>query len=302
MPLEFSKLSATQFETLDREKTVFFFPVGPLEDHGPHLPMGLDLAHATKLSMMAGERLEQEKPGWKAVLMPSLALGVDANTTTLAITVRAHVLRDWLIDSCRSLVRDGFMHFVCFSGNAGPKHLTAVEEAGRILWRSHWYRRRSKKPRLVSASSAMVTARQVLRSPFWPSPPEHGGSADTSVALAMAKSLVDPVYTSLPQVDGSDSALGRLVRRMRRQANGYWGDPAHATAAQGEKMLQDTIDRVFPKLNAVWEGANPRWIFRSWYGILPPNQSFFRAWLLAVAVAGVFFAMVWVNSWLLATG
>jgi hypothetical protein len=31
----------------------------------------------------------------------------------------------------------------------------------------------------------------------------------------------------------------------------------------------------------VWEGSNPNMIFRSYYSVLPPNWSFFQAWVLS---------------------
>src|SRR4051812_27649026 len=126
-------LRRTELDALPKSQTVFFFGVGPLEDHGPHLRMGLDVAEAEWLCRSAAERLEKEKPGWVGVLMPSVPLGIDSDTTELAITVRPHVLRDWLVDACRSLRRAGFSHFVCFSGHLGPRQLTAIEEAGKIL-------------------------------------------------------------------------------------------------------------------------------------------------------------------------
>src|SRR4051812_45382976 len=113
MPLEFTRLSREGLDTLPRDRTVFFFGVGPLEDHGPHLPLGLDPLEARWMCEATAERLEREKPGWRGVLMPSLPLGIDSNTTALALTVRAHVLRDWLVDACRGLSRAGFVHFVC---------------------------------------------------------------------------------------------------------------------------------------------------------------------------------------------
>src|ERR1700692_4462404 len=113
MPIEFQKISSQNLKTLIRQKTVFFFPVGPLEDHGPHLPMGLDLSEAQELCKLTAERLEREMPGWNAVLMPAAPLGIDSDTQVFALTVRAHVLRDWLVDACRSLTRAGFFHYVC---------------------------------------------------------------------------------------------------------------------------------------------------------------------------------------------
>src|SRR3954469_22471072 len=108
MPLALSDLTRTKLDELPKASTVFFFAVGPLEDHGPHLPLGLDLSEASWLCKAAAERLESEKAGWGGVLMPPFAAGIDSNTRELALTVRSHVLRDWLVDTCRGLKKAGF--------------------------------------------------------------------------------------------------------------------------------------------------------------------------------------------------
>ncbi len=298
--LEFAKLSAAAFETLSREKTIFFFPVGPLEDHGPHLPMGLDLAHATRLAQLTAERMEREMPEWKCVLMPSVALGIDSDTSSLAIRVRAHVLRDWLVDCCKSLVREGFQYFVCYSGHSGPRQLSAIEEAGKLLSRWHWHRPRRKRPMLISASSALVTWKDFARAPMWVDAQEHGGKIDTSVALAIAPAVVDGMREALPPMEAPGRGLSRWWRMQRGEVNGYWGAPGEASREVGEASLGETVDTVWPKLRAVLEsGANPRFLFRSWYGILPPNRSLFRAWLLALVIALIVFLTLWVNQWAL---
>src|SRR4051812_7414411 len=98
-------LSASKLQRLPKNQTVFFFSVGPWEDHGPHLPLNIDLLEAQALCQRAAERMEKEMPGWVGVLLPPLPIGVDSNTTALALTVRSHVLRDWLVDICLALSR-----------------------------------------------------------------------------------------------------------------------------------------------------------------------------------------------------
>ncbi len=305
MPIEFLQLSASKLKELSRDTTVFFFPVGPLEDHGPHLPLQADLIEARALCRIAAERLEKELPGWKGVVMPALPLGVDSNTTEIAVTVRAHVLRDWLVDACRSLMRPGFRHFVCFSGHLGPKQLTAIEDAGKLVaGRSRWLRLLrpgSGRAYLASASSALVSAAEVRRSPLVPRPPEHGGARDTSVVLsAEGAAAVDPSWPAQIARDGQEivggSALVLGWKRRRGRVSGFWGDPSKASEGLGRQTLTGTLDDVFPKLRAVWEGANPNLLFRSWYSLIPPNKSFFTAWLLFFSVLVVL--MVWI-SWTL---
>jgi creatinine amidohydrolase len=285
VPLRLEELSSTQLSALPRKETVFFFPVGPLEDHGSHLPMGLHLLKSEKLALLAAERLEREKPGWKGVLMPRAPLGIDSVTTGGAITVRGHVLRDWLVDAALGLSREGFRYFVCFSGHPGPRQLTAIEEAGKIVRRRT--RRlgmpffdRGKSPILISAESALTTIDAVKRSPFWNDPTEHGGKIDTSVALWISSALVDPTFINLPRKERVAGFWPRARLRMSRKLRGYWGSPAEAQATLGEGSLKERLDDLFPKLRAVLEGANPEGLFRSWYSVLPPNRSFFKAWLM----------------------
>jgi creatinine amidohydrolase len=303
MPAEFRKIPASQLEAFPREKTVFFFPVGPLEDHGPHLPMGLDLEEADRLCFIAAQHLEEEMPGWVGVVMPQAPLGIDSNTTKISITVRPYVLRDWLVDACRCLMKAGFFHFVCFSGNLGPKQMTAIEEAGAVIQRAGKIRRWGQilgisrsVPTLVSASSGAIGFKDVLKSPFWPDPEEHGGKRDTSVALTIVKDWVDGTYLTLPQLKKGASRWSRNRERRAGRLRGYWGDPKSAEVSLGDSEMLGVLDRVFPKLRAVWEGANPNSLFRSWYSILPPNKSFFKAWLLTIWIIVLLAAWGLLNS------
>lgn len=303
MPQKLSHLTSQQLDTLTREKTVFFLPVGPLEDHGPHLPLGLDLEEAEHLSERAAQRLENEKPGWVGVVFPKIPLGIDSDTTQTAITVRPYVLRDYLVDSCRSLNRRGFVHFVCFSGHLGPKQLTAIEEAGILLRREGRLRRiglwsvgkPQSAPTLVSANSALIRSKFVKFMPFWPDPQEHGGLRDTSVALVVAKDQVDASFRFLPLMVRARSKWVRMKERTQHRLAGYWGDPSQANATVGEAQLGSELDQIFPKLRAVWEGANPNAVFRSWYSIFPVNRSFFKAWILALSIFTLI-CLWWVSS------
>jgi creatinine amidohydrolase/Fe(II)-dependent formamide hydrolase-like protein len=284
MPTEFARLTSQQLQALHPDRTVFFFGVGPIEDHGSHLPIGMDLLEAYQLCYSAAHRVERDLPGWTGVLMPPAPLGVDANTQKIAITVRSHVLRDWLVDACRALKRSGFRHFVCFSGNLGPKQLTAIEDAAKLVNRGGIFRPRARRAELVSASSALVTAKDLKDSLFWPDPLEHGGARDTSIGLWMKQISEPGLIPGLIRQDRPAAFASRAVRRLSKQVSGYWGDPAQAYPEAGQEAVQQVLDKVFPKLRAVWDGANPNALFRSWYSVLFFNKSFFKSWILALLV------------------
>lgn len=301
MPQVFDQLSIKQIELLPRDRTVFFIAVAPLEDHGPHLPIGLDTRWAVQLAYRTALKLEADCPGWVAILLPTAPLGIDANTSKFAVKVRPHVLRDYLVDTCLSLNRSGFRHFACFSGHLGPKQLTAIEEAGKHVrrlsggwgWRKLF--RVGRPAVLVSACSPLVSRRQVFQAPFAPDPTEHGGAVDTSVALAIEPKAVDPSYRALGKVERPPMSWARAWRRWRGSVQGYWGVPSQASAEKGEALLGEQLEIIYPKLRAVWQGAPSDPLFRSWYSYLPPNHSFFLAYVLA------FVAFLLMAAWFLIT-
>jgi creatinine amidohydrolase/Fe(II)-dependent formamide hydrolase-like protein len=264
----------------------------------------MDLAEAHRLCFLAAQHLEEEMPGWIGVVMPEAPFGIDSNTTQFAITVRPYILRDWLVDACQSLIRMGFFHFVCFSGHLGPKQLTAIEEAGKLIRKGFPWRRFGnqahflfgQRPTLVSASSAFVSFKDVIRSPFWPDPEEHGGVRDTSIALAIMPEDVDPFYSSLPKLEQNPSRWSRNLSRRLGRASSYWGEPQLATAEKGEEELLKILDEVFPKLRRVWDGGNQNTHFRSWYSVLPSNKSFFKSWLLVIFIVLVLSAWIAIYS------
>jgi creatinine amidohydrolase/Fe(II)-dependent formamide hydrolase-like protein len=314
MAVDFIRLTAKQIQDLPKAQTVFFFPVGPLEDHGPHLPMGLDLTEAETLCRMAAERLERERDGWIGVIMPAAPLSASSNTSALAITVRGYVVRDWLVDSCRSLMRSQFRHFVCISGQLGPRQLTSIEDAGKILmWRGpltwllatvspeHSYRR--VRPTFVSASSALVSTRNMKEAPLWSDPEEHGAKRDTSVALSLGWMGGEPFTSSTAESLGlgpkprRGSSITRGMDLLLGRRSGFWGNtsPTDARAPFGEAALRGSLDQIFPKLQAVWGGANPNYLFRSWFSILPPNKTFFKAWLLSFCIIVLMIFWLWIS-------
>ena len=123
------EMSSRALDALDRERTMILLVASPLEEHGPHLPVGVDAFAARHFAQRIAERVVSARPGWAAVLAPTLHLGSFTFDAVGTVRVRQRVVRDALVDYGASLARAGFRWILIANGHGGPGHLTALEEA-----------------------------------------------------------------------------------------------------------------------------------------------------------------------------
>jgi creatinine amidohydrolase/Fe(II)-dependent formamide hydrolase-like protein len=290
-------LHAAELRALPRDRTVFFLPVGPIEDHGDALPLTLDLAEADALAARTAANLDPD--GWSCVIAPVAALGIDANTGAFGIRVRPHVLRDYLVDFCDSLAKQGFRYFIATSGNTGPRQLTVIEEAGKFLRKRHLrfgVFPNARAPVLVSANSVLLDEGEKSLSSLFMSPKEHGGERDAGIALAIAPDLVNESFLrAQPAVEANGASFARWRALENGKVSGYWGNPARGDAAKGAELLDEKAKTLATKWKAAVEGGKPHALFKSWYSLVPSNQSLFRVWILVILLATV------LGAWMLIT-
>src|SRR5713226_4002699 len=96
--LKLEDLPYTQVAALDRETTLLLLSVSPIEEHGPHLPLGVDYFDAEYFSGELARRFSDEHPDWTVLLMPALVAGSYAFEAPGTVNVRATALRDLLYD------------------------------------------------------------------------------------------------------------------------------------------------------------------------------------------------------------
>jgi creatinine amidohydrolase len=237
--LRLEDLSAPAVDALDRARTLVLLSVSPLEQHGPHLPVGVDYLAARHFAEGIAERITARRPGWTALLTPTLPLGSFAVEAVGTVGVRQRVVRDAVLDYGRAFARAGFRYILVTNGHAGPGHLVALEEASAIVSRRHgatmasitghmaWELARGRYlPRIEAALGRPLTPeeRRALAHDA------HAGWWETSMMLLLRPDLVDPGYRDLPPIRFP------LAQRLRpsvalRNGQGYVGDPARADLA-----------------------------------------------------------------------
>lgn len=195
----------------DRPDALLVVPVGATEQHGPHLPLSTD----TDIAAGLAERLARAVPA--AVVAAPVAFGSSGE-------------------------HQGF-----------PGTLSIGQEAIELLLVELIRSAAATFPRTLLLSThggnAGAVARAVLRmreeghdvfgfAPRW-NGDAHAGRTETSVMLALA-----PARVRLDRaVPGNTAPLAELMPRLRNgglravTTNGILGDPAGASAEEGEKLL-----------------------------------------------------------------
>lgn len=294
------ELSTAALDALDRERTVVFLCVSPLEEHGPHLPLGVDAFTARYLAERLAERLVAARPGWTAVLAPTLYLGSFTFEAAGTVPVRQRVVRDAVVDYGEALARAGFRHVLVANGHGGPGHLVALEEAAAAVSRRHgilmasltgdlvWGFLRGRYRERVEAALGRPLSweeRQALAEDA------HGGLWETSLMLRIRPDLVDDGYRALPAA--RYSMLGRLRPNypLRNGGRGYAGHPALASAAFAEAASRVFLDETLALVEGLLDGRIPPAAARSPFFAIPFLRTNF--WPALGAAAGAYLLYRW---------
>lgn len=299
--MEFQNLTFAELSKYDPQKTVVFLPLGTLEEQGQHLPVGLSLFEATAFTKKLSEKLGSDSKEWKTLVFPVAPLCIETHTSRFAVSVRPHVLRDYLVDVCEHLHHYGFRYFICYTGTPGPKQLTTIEEASKILKLKHTvfgFFGKKSAPVLMSVSSAFLDGSEKSLNPFFLDPKEHAGERDTSIALHIQDTShfnIDDIYQKLPDQALSSSVWERWLSKNRKKTSGYWGKPSQASAEKGATLFEEKLNTLYPKVKAALSGSNEQSLFKSWYSLIPTNKSLFKVWILLFLLMGTSAAWILYN-------
>ncbi|MBA3824395.1 MAG: creatininase family protein [Ktedonobacterales bacterium] len=244
--LHYETLTWPQLDALDRAKTVAFIAFSPLEEHGPHLPIGTDLYMASYFAETIAARMEAQRPDLTALVLPPVPLGAGTIPMRGSINITVDVVYDIARQMGSALARDGFRHIVFTNGHLAPWHLLALENAA--MWVSRRYRvgavapaaslardliRRDAIAGELGQRMAAEEVAELLKA-------SHGGMLETSVMLHLHPELVQPSYRSLPRL--THSALRGWRGRTPAHWPGYVGSPASGEAEWGAMAVERLID------------------------------------------------------------
>ena len=214
---------------------MLLIPVGSTEQHGPHLPLGMDTVIAQAVTHRAAGVMKEG--GLDVLIAPALAYGASGEHQHFAGTISIgrdglHLVLVELVRSARSWA--GRCVFVNGHGGNVPAVVAAVcqlrVEGHDVAWAGC-------VPSPLADGAAIDS---------------HAGRVETSLALALA-----PEDVRLEKAEpGALEPLPALLGRMRMDGvasvspNGVLGDPAGASAPEGRELLSAMVTDVVSSVQA----------------------------------------------------
>lgn len=135
--MRYEELSQLQVDALDREKTILVIPLGSVEQHGHHMPLGTDTMLAQALSLAAAAQMEGQ-----AVVLPPPWYGFSAHHMRFpgSITLSHTTLMAMVEDIVASLAKHGFGRVLLINGHGGNGGV--VDVLASVLGKQHYGRMR----------------------------------------------------------------------------------------------------------------------------------------------------------------
>jgi creatinine amidohydrolase len=214
-----------------RPPTAVLVPVGSVEPHGPHLPLGTDTLISETACTRAVAGLAAQ--GVTARIAPNVSYGVTdfASGFAGAVGVPPEALTAFLQAIVERLLADGWSHVCLVNNHLEPAHDAAVRAAIT-----------SAPSRAASVACPLTRRWGRTLSDEFKRGNCHAGRYETSLVMA-AGAQVRPGYNDLEPLATSLSEgmkAGKTRFREMGMDRAYTGAPAEATAQEGE----DLYDRL----------------------------------------------------------
>lgn len=241
-------------EALKDSKGVAIIPIGAIEVHGPHLPVGTDSIETYEIGLRAAEKA-------CVIITPLIWVGNSRSFMDFpgTISVEPETLHRYARDVALSLIHNGYDKLVLLDGHGGNYGILNL-----LIEEIHLE---------TKALICHVRAWELATVPKPEDVPDydgHGGSSETAVMRVLSPEDVneDEFTDSAPEIDltvyGSvfPSPSGRYTKGPavfplsmgEMVEHGHHGDPQYGTEERGKALMEVKVDALVEFLHALKDG------------------------------------------------
>lgn len=245
LPFFFEELTSPQVEeALKRSGKTVIIPMGILEKHGPHLPLGTDMLESRELARRA---VIQEY----AVVFPYYYFGqiYEAKHQPGIIAYSNKLVWDILQETCDELARNGFEKIILVNGHGGNNSFLPY------FCQSQLAQKKNYAVFLFSPDENEEYNQKILSMRKSKGPDQHAGETETATMLTHRPDLV--------HLDAANTESGEDQNRLSipfaytgiwwyaKFPNHYSGNGKVATKELGEYIYKFTSDQLVKMIQAV---------------------------------------------------
>ncbi|MCI4335897.1 MAG: creatininase family protein [Thermoplasmata archaeon] len=226
--IHLDRIDSRSFEKRLQDNPLVILPVGALEAHGPHLPLGADQIQAEATAEQLGERTG-------GLLAPSMAYGSCPGARrfpgTVSLTLSA--LTSGVAGVLSEFGRMGVRRLLVLSGHAERGHMAALREAADLAMQTH--------PRLKVVVLSDYDFVYELRGTAAPATDGHAGLLETSRVLHLASHTVG---AERPVVARGGSPFVPGPPGLEEWPESVQGDTRMASGELGARVQAHVLDRL----------------------------------------------------------
>jgi creatinine amidohydrolase len=245
LPVQYEEMTAPQFAAaVEKSGGTCIIPLGIIEKHGAHLPLGTDLISARETVRLAAEKEY-------AIVFPAYYFGqiFEARHQPGTLAYSERLIYDVLAETCAELTRNGIKKIILYNGHGGNESFVAYFCQTQLALRKDFAVYLFTPARNIEDDPEI---KKLIRSKL----DMHGGERETSVMLAINPSLVhlDQAKTDSGEDEHRLAHLSRSYTGIwwyARFPNHYAGDGSLATAELGRLLLKADVDDLAAMIREV---------------------------------------------------
>lgn len=242
---QFIELTQPEIAAQLKHNPLVIFPAGSVEQHGPHLPTGTDIF----ASIVIGEEVAKRMDG---LVLPACPFGVTPMHMPFegTITLTPDTYMRVLTEVCVSTAKHGARYLIIINWHEG--NIPSLAIAAESLHREHGM--------TVLTVQACYVAAEMFGHEMGGL--THGGEIEAHAVLACRPDLVHLDRINYSSEHGHGRKWDKLRRTRAYQPvltdirtiapTGWYGNPEHATADKGRRMLEGIADAIAKEASEIF--------------------------------------------------